>query len=88
MFFHPHLTGELAQTRTAEHHDAASRAREAAAAQELPSTVSNPLNAYPRLCGLPVTIERVAVNGTTPDRRAARPPFRPMSRWWLRVRDD
>ena len=88
MFFHPHLTGELAQTRTAEHHDAASRARKAAAAQELPSTVSNPLDAYPRLCGLPVTFERVAVNGASPVPRTARPRFRPMPRWWLRARDN
>ena len=88
MFFHPHLMSELAATRAAEHHNAASRGREAADAQEPPSTVSTPLDAYPRLCGLPVTIERVAVNGATPDRRAARPRLRPMSRLWLRVRDD
>jgi hypothetical protein len=89
MFFHSHLMSELAETRAAEHHDAASRARKAAEAQqEPPSTASNPLDAYPRLCGFPVTIERVAVNGAAPDRRVTRLGFRPMPRRWLRARDD
>jgi hypothetical protein len=88
MFFHPHLMSELAETRAADHHKAASRAREAADPQEPLSNVSTPLDAYPRLCGLPVTIERVAVNGATPVGRATRPRFRSMPRWWLRVRDD
>jgi hypothetical protein len=88
MLFHSHLMSELAETRIAEHHNAASRAREAADAQKPPSNVSTPLDAYPRLCGLPVTIERVAVNGATPVGRATRPRFRSTPRWCLRVRDD
>ena len=92
MFFHPHLVSELAETRAAEHHNAASRAREASAArpdvQPSPSTPSVQLDAFPRLCGLPVTIERPTANGATPAYRAARPRFRTMPRWWLRVRDD
>jgi hypothetical protein len=88
MFFHPHLMSELAETRAADHHNSASHARKAADAQEPPSTISNPLDAYPRLCGLPVTIERPTANGATPAYRAARPRFRTMPRRWLRVRDD
>jgi hypothetical protein len=92
MLFHPHITSQLAETRAAEHHNAAGRAREASAArhdvQPSPSLPSIPLDAYPRLCGLPVTIERASANGATPAYRAARPRFRTMPRRWLRVRDD
>ncbi|HEY7621561.1 MAG TPA: hypothetical protein VH834_17410 [Solirubrobacteraceae bacterium] len=87
MFFHPHLTAELAETRAVDHHNAASRARDAADAHEPPSTAS-PLDAYPRQYGLPVTIERVSANGATPVPRTTRPRFRSMPRSWLRVRDD
>jgi hypothetical protein len=87
MFFHPHLTSELAETRAADHHNAASHAREAAGAQA-PMPAPDPLDAFPRQYGLPVTIERVALNGATPVARTTRPRFRAMPRWWLRVRDD
>ena len=73
MLYHPDLAAALAQARAAALHDAAAahgrqdpRGDETPSAQVLPSASPIPLDAYPRLCGLPVTIERLA----GPDRQA------------------
>jgi hypothetical protein len=68
MLYHPDLAAALAQARAAALHDAAAahvrhdpRGDEKPRAQVVPSGASPiPLDAYPRLCGLPVTIERLA----------------------------
>jgi hypothetical protein len=63
MSFHPDVMAALAQTRVADLHNAASRARhdspESIDPPAAPSVASVPLDAYPRLCGLPVTIDRL-----------------------------
>jgi hypothetical protein len=70
MHYHPDLAAALAEARVADLRDAATCARNATrdndkrhGAQRLPSTGSIQLDAYPRLCGLPVTIDRLTTNG-------------------------
>ena len=69
MYFHPDLAAALAEARTADLHAAAARGRhdasesDASHTQQPRSTASMQLDAYPRLCGLPVTIERLATSG-------------------------
>lgn len=72
MHYHPDLAAALAEARVADLRDAATCARHATrdndkrhGAQRLPSTGSIQLSAYPRLCGLPVTIDRLTTNGAT-----------------------
>jgi hypothetical protein len=72
MHYHPDLAAAIAEARDADLRDAATRARHATrdndkrhGAQRLPSTGSIQLDAYPRLCGLPVTIDRLTTNGAT-----------------------
>jgi hypothetical protein len=67
MHAHPHLLARLAQTRAAALR-AASRARvhrsrRRARFDAPPTPDSSPvaLNSYPRLCGLPVTVERLPI---------------------------
>jgi hypothetical protein len=63
MSFHPDVMAALAQTRVADLHNAAARARHDSAESSdppaAPSVASVRLDAYPRLCGLPVTIDRL-----------------------------
>ena len=63
MSFHPDVMAALAQTRVADLHNAAARARHDSAESidppATPSVASVRLDAYPRLCGLPVTIDRL-----------------------------
>ena len=65
----------LAETRAADLHNAAARAR-----HDGPPTPSVPLDAYPRLCGLPVTIDRLTAQpepaATAPADQAAPEPVR------------
>lgn len=69
MLYHPDLAAALNEARTADLHHAAARGRhdahEGAAShtEKPPSVAYTWLDAYPRLCGLPVTIERLATNG-------------------------
>ena len=56
MLYHPHLMGQLAETRSADHHTAATRARNASSAQSAqpparptPSSASFQLDASPAL---------------------------------------
>jgi hypothetical protein len=78
MSFHPHLMAAVAETRVADLHDAAARARHGSAgpdgqsdAPPAPSAASVRLDAYPRLCGLPVTIDRLTAQ---PEAATAAPP--------------
>jgi hypothetical protein len=63
MSFHPDVMAAVAQTRVADLHSAAARARHDSAESSdpppAPSVASVRLDAYPRLCGLPVTIDRL-----------------------------
>jgi hypothetical protein len=69
MHYHPDLATALVQTRATDLREAAARAaRDSGSAGALrrsdtaqPTTGSIQLDAYPRLCGLPVTIDRPAV---------------------------
>jgi hypothetical protein len=69
MHYHPDLAAALAEARTADLHAAAARGRHDASASDasheqpprIPASIQ--LDAYPRLCGLPVTIERLAASG-------------------------
>jgi hypothetical protein len=72
MHYHPDLAAALAEARIADLRDAGTYARHAIrdndqrdGAQWLPRTDSIQLNAYPRLCGLPVTIDRITTDGAT-----------------------
>jgi hypothetical protein len=68
MRYHPDLAAALAEARVADLHDAAARARHDSSGRgvpPLPSSGSMQLDAYPRLCGLPVTIERLANHAET-----------------------
>ena len=65
MLIHPQIASALAADRMAHFHETASAARRASSAREgqrrvAPSAGNGSirLNAYPRLCGLPVTVER------------------------------
>ena len=69
MHYHPDLGAALAEARTAHLHAAAASGRhdaregDASPTRQPPSAASIQLDAYPRLCGLPVTIERIATGG-------------------------
>lgn len=72
MLYHPDIAAEIAHGRAGELHDAAARARRSIrreqtrhVAHQQPTAGLLQLDAYPRLCGLPVTIERLATNGAT-----------------------
>jgi 2-oxo-4-hydroxy-4-carboxy--5-ureidoimidazoline (OHCU) decarboxylase len=101
MSYHPHLAAALAEARTADLHAAAARGRhdahekDASHAQQPPSAAYTWLDAYPRLCGLPVTIERLATNSARPAEAAGvderQPAFRnenstAKKHWWRRPR--
>jgi hypothetical protein len=65
MQLQPHIASALAAERVAHFHESASAARRASSAREgqrrverSPGNGSVRLDAYPRLCGLPVTVER------------------------------
>jgi hypothetical protein len=65
MQIHPHIASALAADRMAHFRESASAARRASSAREgqrrvelSPGNGSIRLDAYPRLCGLPVTVER------------------------------
>jgi hypothetical protein len=67
MYYHPHLAARLAQTRAASLR-AAARARPQPSRRHgrsgsRPTLGASPiaLNSYPRLCGLPVTVERLPI---------------------------
>ena len=70
MYAHPQLAAMLAQTRAADMRAAARgrlqrpgrRARARFDARPAPNTSPVALDSYPRLCGLPVTIERLPVH--------------------------
>ena len=61
---HRDIAAALAPDRPAEFHDAAAQARRNDR-QEQTRHIALQLDAYPRLCGLPVTIERLATNRAT-----------------------
>jgi hypothetical protein len=99
MHYHPDLAAALAEARTADLHDAAAcgrhgaRERDVSHAQQPPSAALIELAAYPRLCGLPVTIERLATNGARqadaalvaqrqPDLRNASATDAAKKHWW------
>lgn len=69
MHYHPDLAATVAEARTADFHAAAARGRhdaregDASHTRQPPSPASIQLDAYPRLCGLPVTIERLTTSG-------------------------
>lgn len=103
MHYHPDLAAALAEARTADLHDAAacgrhdSREGDACHTQQPPSAASIGLDAYPRLCGLPVTIERLATNGARqanaavvaqrrPDMRNQSATYVARKHWWRRTR--
>ena len=78
MSFHPDITAALAETRVADLHNAAARGRhdstqgaERHDSAPAPSVASVRLDAYPRLCGLPVTIDRLTAET---EAAAAAPP--------------
>jgi hypothetical protein len=65
MHLHPHISAALAAGRVADFYENASVARRASSADDVlrrahlsPGIGSIRLNAYPRLCGLPVSIDR------------------------------
>jgi hypothetical protein len=65
MQIHPHIASALAAERMAHFHESASASPHATSAREAerrvelsPGNGSIRLDAYPRLCGLPVTVER------------------------------
>jgi hypothetical protein len=67
MHYHPHLAARLAETRAASLR-AAARARPQPSGRRgrsgsRPTLAASPvaLNSYPRLCGLPVTVERLPI---------------------------
>jgi hypothetical protein len=67
MHAHPYLAARLAETRAADLRAAARarlhRSKRSARVDAPPAPDSSPatLNSYPRLCGLPVTIERLPI---------------------------
>ena len=68
MHYHPDLAATLAEARTADLHAAAggrhdAREGDASETQQRRSPGSIQLDAYPRLCGLPVTVERIPTSG-------------------------
>lgn len=72
MHYHPDLAAALAEARVADLRDAAAHARRDSSGRDErrcsllpPSTGSTHLDAYPRLCGLPVTIARLANDAET-----------------------
>ncbi|HKE79973.1 MAG TPA: hypothetical protein VKB54_11715 [Solirubrobacteraceae bacterium] len=77
MSFHPDITAALAETRVADLHNAAARGRHDSddrrerSDSPPPSVASVRLDAYPRLCGLPVTIDRLTAET---EAAAAAPP--------------
>ena len=103
MHYHPDLAAALAEARTAALHDAAacgrhdSREGDASHTRQPSSGAYIGLDAYPRLCGLPVTIERLATNGARqanaavvaqrrPDLRNQSAPAAAKKAWWRRAR--
>jgi hypothetical protein len=103
MHYHPDLAAALAEARTADFHGAAACGRhdaregDASHTQQPPSAAPIGLDAYPRLCGLPVTIERFATSGAGRANAAVVAQRRPDSRnqsatdaakkhWWRRTR--
>jgi hypothetical protein len=71
MLYHPDLAAALAEARTADLHAATARGRhdaregDASHTRQPRSPASIQLDAYPRLCGLPVTVERLATGRAT-----------------------
>jgi hypothetical protein len=69
MLYHPDLAATVAEARIADLHAAAARGRHdarqggASRTQQSRSPATIQLDAYPRLCGLPVTIERLTISG-------------------------
>lgn len=80
MHYHPDIAAALAQGQAADLRDAAAHARRNdreeqtyPMAERQPTAGSMQLDAYPRLCGLPVTIERLPTNGATAHRTSREP---------------
>ena len=101
MSYHPHLAAALAEARTADLHAAAARGRldarekDASHTQQPPNAAYTWLDAYPRLRGLPVTIERLAANSARRAEAAVADDRQPVvhnenstakKHWWRRPR--
>jgi hypothetical protein len=85
MSFHPDVMSALAETRVADLHNAAARTRHDS--PPAPSVASVRFDSYPRLCGLPVTIDRLtaqaeAAAAAAPDEMAPAA----VRRRWLSLR--